>query len=111
MTRCYDDGALRAGLDGELSAEALRAQQAHLAVCAACRARQAELHALSERAALLILRYQRLPATINRRRPCYEKNSSWQVVHQSHAGYFAACKYCRILECECQPRFHHPQCN
>jgi hypothetical protein len=54
MTRCYDDGALRAGLDGELSAEALRAQQAHLAVCAACRARQAELRALSERAALLL---------------------------------------------------------
>ena len=56
MTGCYNDGALRAGLDGELPAEVLRAQQAHLAVCAACRARQAELRALSERAALLILR-------------------------------------------------------
>lgn len=54
MTECYDDGALRAGLDGELSEEALRTQQAHLAVCAMCRARRAELHALSDQAALLL---------------------------------------------------------
>ncbi|MGQ9549213.1 MAG: anti-sigma factor family protein [Roseiflexus sp.] len=54
MTGCYDDGALRAGLDGELSEDALRVQQAHLAVCAACRARQAELCTLSEQAALLL---------------------------------------------------------
>lgn len=54
MTRCYDDGALRAGLDGELPAEALRAQQEHLAVCPECRARYAELKALADQTASLL---------------------------------------------------------
>ncbi|MFQ3631390.1 anti-sigma factor family protein [Roseiflexus sp.] len=52
MTRCYDDGALRAGLDGELPAEALRAQQEHLAACPECRARLAELTALADQTAV-----------------------------------------------------------
>lgn len=54
MTRCYDDGALRAGLDGELQAEALRAQQDHLAVCPECRARHTELKALADQTTSLL---------------------------------------------------------
>ncbi|MDW8144946.1 MAG: anti-sigma factor [Roseiflexaceae bacterium] len=54
MTGCYDDGALRAGLDSELSAEALRAQQDHLAVCPECRARHAKLKALADQTAALL---------------------------------------------------------
>ena len=94
MIGCYDDGALRAGLDGELSAEALRAQQAHLAVCAACRARRAELHALSERAALLL--HAPVPDSraalaavrqqIDRERPASAGGRSCTVNH--HKGVF-----------------------
>ncbi|GIW01753.1 anti-sigma factor [Roseiflexus sp.] len=54
MTKCYDDGALRAGLDGELPAEALRAQHEHLAACPECRARRAALKSLADQASLLL---------------------------------------------------------
>lgn len=45
MTGCYDDGVLRAAIDGELPATEHSAQMAHLAHCPACRARSDELRA------------------------------------------------------------------
>lgn len=54
MTGCFDDGRLRAALDGELPAEVQRALQGHLAVCSACRARSVALQALAEQSASLI---------------------------------------------------------
>lgn len=46
MTTCYDIGALRAYLDGELPEADVLAVAAHLEACAECRARLDELNAL-----------------------------------------------------------------
>ena len=49
MTTCYDAGALRAYLDGELSEADTAAVAAHLEACDECRARLDELNALDMR--------------------------------------------------------------
>jgi hypothetical protein len=49
MTPCYDTGALRAYLDGELPADETATIDAHLDGCADCRARLDDLRALDER--------------------------------------------------------------
>jgi hypothetical protein len=46
---CLDEGTLQARLDGELDDAQLRAVEAHLASCAACRARAEQLSAQAER--------------------------------------------------------------
>ena len=45
-TACYDAGALRAYLDGELPIEASAETEAHIGACSDCQARLAELRAL-----------------------------------------------------------------
>jgi hypothetical protein len=49
MTPCYDTGALRAYLDGELPADETSTADAHLDGCVECRARLDDLRALDER--------------------------------------------------------------
>ncbi len=49
MTTCFDAGALRAYLDGELPEEEAGAVAAHLDECEQCRARLSELSALDDR--------------------------------------------------------------
>src|SRR5436853_2079613 len=58
MTRCYDDGSLRAYLDDALPAMERAAVAAHLATCAGCRSRFAEQHARVAQVAALL----RVPA-------------------------------------------------
>lgn len=54
MTNCEDEGRLRAYLDGELPALERAALGAHIASCAACQGRQAELRAQAQRARALL---------------------------------------------------------
>ncbi len=54
MTRCHDEGALRAYLDDALPAEERAALAQHLSGCAACREHLAELRALMARAGALL---------------------------------------------------------
>lgn len=50
---CISDGALRAKIDGELPAAELKQVQAHLAVCASCRAREEAIAGRAERVSAL----------------------------------------------------------
>lgn len=87
MTRCYDDGALRAGLDGELTAEALHAQQEHLAACPECRARRAALKALADQTASQLrvvppdvpMALAALRQRIDRERPAPDRSRSFHL--------------------------------
>ncbi|NWG21432.1 MAG: zf-HC2 domain-containing protein [Chloroflexi bacterium] len=54
MTGCYDDGVLRAALDGALPPAEHTALASHLAACSACRARHEDLRIRAERAAALL---------------------------------------------------------
>lgn len=54
MTGCYDDGALRAALDGALPTADHAVLASHLAMCSVCRARHEELRIRAERAAALL---------------------------------------------------------
>jgi hypothetical protein len=54
MTNCYDDGALRASLDGALERRELDELRAHLTGCDACAARRETLGATAGRSAELL---------------------------------------------------------
>ncbi len=54
MNRCYDDGALRASVDGALGRPELDELRAHLRVCPSCAARLLELRAAAERTGALL---------------------------------------------------------
>jgi hypothetical protein len=54
MNDCYDDGTLRAFLDGEPTGTPRAALRAHLEACPACRARASALQAEAERTATLL---------------------------------------------------------
>jgi hypothetical protein len=61
MTNCYDEGHLRAYLDGELPASERAALAAHLAGCAACQAQLARQRALAARVRSLLPVPQAVP--------------------------------------------------
>jgi anti-sigma factor RsiW len=54
MSSCYDDGQLRAYLDGELPPLERAALAAHVSGCAACREQLGQMHALAARVRSLL---------------------------------------------------------
>jgi len=63
MSRCHEEGAIRAYLDGELPAGEAALLEKHLAVCSTCGGLRAELAARADRVGALMMDLEGVPAT------------------------------------------------